>query len=77
MALHLVGETIDKTRGHRQAEAGQLVQLMRGIYIDAADDIDATVLRHGVRIAEYLYPQAYLSAASSILLGQPRTGASF
>jgi serine/threonine-protein kinase HipA len=61
--IHLVGETIDKTRGHRQAEAGQLVQLMRGIYIDA-DDIDATVLRHGVRIAKYLYPQAYLRVPS-------------
>jgi len=77
MALHLVGETIDKTRGHRQAEAGQLVQLMRGIYIDAADDIDATVLRHGVRIAKYLYPQAYLSGASSVLLGPTQDGRLF
>lgn len=29
---------------------------MRGIYVDAADDIDATVLGHAVRIARYLYP---------------------
>ena len=56
MALHLVGETIDKTRGHYLAETGRLVQLMRGIYVDANDDIDATVLRHAVRIARYLYP---------------------
>jgi hypothetical protein len=28
MPLHLVGETIDKMRIHRQAEAGKLVQLM-------------------------------------------------
>jgi serine/threonine-protein kinase HipA len=77
MTLYLVGETIDKTRGHRQAEAGQLVHLMRGIYIDAGDDIDATVLRHGVRIAKYLYPQAYLSAASALLLGPTQDGRLF
>jgi hypothetical protein len=36
----------------------KLVQLMRGIYVDPVDDIDATVLRHAVRIAKYLYPRA-------------------
>ena len=36
MPLHLVGETIDKTRSHYLAETGRLVQLMRGIYVDAA-----------------------------------------
>lgn len=77
MALHLVGETIDKTRSHYQAQTGKLVQLMRGIYVDAADDIDATVLKHAVRIAKYLYPNAYLSAASAILLGPTRDGRLF
>jgi serine/threonine-protein kinase HipA len=77
MTLHLVGETIDKIRAHRQAEAGQLIQLMRGIYIDAGDDIEATVLRHAVRIAKYLYPQAYLSAASAVLLGPTQDGRLF
>lgn len=43
MPLYLVGENIDKTRGFRQAEAGKLVQPMRGIYVDADDDIDQTV----------------------------------
>ena len=50
MPLHLVGETIAKTRSHYLAETGKLVQLMRGIYVDAADDIDQTVLAHAVRI---------------------------
>src|SRR5579859_6802979 len=77
MALHLVGETMDKTRSHRRAEAGHLVQLMRGVYVDADDDIDATVLRHAVRIAHYLYPQAYLSAASAVLLGPTPDGRLF
>src|SRR4051812_5050928 len=72
MALHLVGETIDKTRGHAQAGAGRLVQLMRGIYADAGDDIDALMLRHAVRIAKYLYPHVYLSGASASLLGPAR-----
>lgn len=74
MPLHLVGETIDKARSHYQAETGKLVQLMRGIYVEADDDVDATVLRHAVRIALYLYPQTYLSAASAALLGPTRDG---
>jgi serine/threonine-protein kinase HipA len=77
MALHLVGETIDKTRSHYRAETGKLVQLMRGIYVDAGDDIDAIVLRHAVRIANYLYPRAYLSAASAVLLGPTPDGRLF
>src|ERR1700744_5039322 len=77
MAIHLVGETLDKTRGHYMAETGNLIQLMRGIYVDAADDVDATVLKHAVRIARYLYPQAYLSGPSAILLGPTRDGRLF
>jgi serine/threonine-protein kinase HipA len=77
MALHLVGETIDKTRSHYQAETGKLVQLMRGIYVDAGDDADATVLRHAIRIAKYLYPRAYLSGASAVLLAPTRDGRLF
>jgi len=75
--LYLVGENIDKTRSHRQAEAGKLVQLMRGIYVDADDDIDQMVRAHAVRIAKYLYPNAYLSAASAVLLGPMRDGRLF
>ncbi|WP_132661872.1 type II toxin-antitoxin system HipA family toxin [Rhizobium azibense] len=77
MPLHLVGETLDKTRSHYLAETGKLVQLMRGIYVDADDDIDATILKHAVRIAHYLYPRAYLSAASAVLLGPTRDGRLF
>jgi len=77
MPLHLVGETIDKTRSHYRAETGKLVQLMRGIYVDAEDDIEAVIFRHAVRIARYLYPRAYLSAASAVLLGPTRDGRLF
>src|SRR6266851_8680804 len=77
MALHLVGETLNKARSHYRAETGKLVQLMRGIYVDADDDIDSTVLKHAVRIARYLYPRAYLSAASAALLGPTRDGRLF
>jgi len=38
---------------------------MRGIYVDAQDDIDRPVLSHAVRIARYLYPKTCLSAASA------------
>jgi len=74
MSLHLVGETIDKTRSHYLNGTGKLVQLMRGIHVDAGDDIDQTVLSHAVRLARYLYPRAYLSAASAVLLGPTRDG---
>ncbi len=74
MPLHLVGETIDKSRSHSWFETGKLVKLMRGIYVGADDDIDATVLKYAVRIARYLYPHTYLSAGSAILLGPKRDG---
>lgn len=74
MALHLVGETIDKHRANYGVETGKLVQLMRGIYVDAADDVDTTVLKHAVRISRYLYPRTYLSAASATLLAPNRDG---
>ena len=77
MPLHLVGENIDKGRAHYQAETNKLVQLMRGIYVDAGDDIEATIVKHAVRIAKYLYPRAYLSAASAVLLGPTRDGRLF
>jgi serine/threonine-protein kinase HipA len=74
LTLHLVGETLDKTRGHYLAETGKIIQLMRGIYVDAADDMDSTVFGHAIRIAQYLYPQTYLSAASAIALAPTRDG---
>lgn len=72
MALFLVGENIDKTRSHYQSETGQLIQLMRGIYVTSGSNIEELVLKHSVRIAKYLYPRAYLSAASAMLLGPSR-----
>jgi serine/threonine-protein kinase HipA len=77
MALYLVGENIDKSRSHYQAETGKLIQLMRGIYVDASDDIEAVVLQYAVRIAKYLYPRTYLSAASAMLLGPTINGKLF
>lgn len=77
MPLHLVGETLDRARSHYLAGTGKLIQLMRGIYVDAGDDIDATVMKHAVRIARYLYHSAYLSGASAVLLGPTRDGRLF
>jgi serine/threonine-protein kinase HipA len=74
MALYLVGETIDKAKAHYQARAGKLLQLMRGIYVDADDNADELVRRHAIRIARYLYPKAYLSAASAALLSPTSDG---
>lgn len=75
--LYLVGENLDKTRAHYQAETGKIVQLMRGIYVSADADAGADVLRHAIRIANYLYPRAYLSAASAVLLAPTRDGRLF
>ncbi len=77
MALHLVGETIDAKRAHHRAQAGELIQLVRGIYIDDQGDIEATILGHAVRIAHYLYPHAYLSSASAALLAPTPDGRLF
>src|SRR5580765_4455090 len=77
MALHLVGENIDKDRSYYLVETKKLVQLMRGVYVDADDEVEATVLKHAVRIAKYLYPRAYLSGASAVLLAPTRDGRLF
>lgn len=77
MTVHLVGETIDAKRAHQRAQAGELVQLVRGIYIDQSVDADATILGHAVRIAHYLYPNAYLSSASAALLAPTPDGRLF
>ena len=73
MSLHLVGETLDAKRAHQRAKAGELVPLVRGVYVDPGE-IDATVLGHAVRIAHYLYPKAYLASASAVLLGPTSDG---
>lgn len=75
--LHLVGETLDARSAHLRARAGDLVQLVRGVYVDSGADIETTVLDHAVRIARYLYPTAYLSSASAALLGPTPDGRLF
>ncbi len=77
MTIHLVGETTDKRRAHAQAQAGELVPIVRGVYVDADDDVEAAILGHAVRIARYLYPAAYLSSASSVHLGPSPDGRLF
>lgn len=77
MALHLVGETIDAKRAHQRAQAGDLIQLLRGVYVENQGDIEATILGHAVRIAHYLYPNAYLSSASAVLLAPTPDGRLF
>lgn len=77
MTVHLVGETIDAKRAHQRAQAGELVQLVRGIYVDQDVDADAAIMGHAIRIAQYLYPNAYLSSASAVLLAPTPDGRLF
>ena len=37
--LYLIGENLDKSRAHYQAETGKIVQLVRGIYADFDDNM--------------------------------------
>ena len=75
--LHLVGETIDAKSAHYRARAGTLLPLVRGVYVESDSDIETVILGHAVRIARYLYPRAYLSSASSFLLGPAPDGRLF
>jgi len=77
MAIHLVGETLDAKRAHQRAQAGEIIQLFRGVYVDDGIDADAAVLDHAIRIAHYLYPNAYLSSASAALLAPTPDGRLF
>jgi serine/threonine-protein kinase HipA len=77
VAIHLVGETIDAKRAHQRAQAGELIQLVRGVYADHEADAEGAILGHAVRIAHYLYPNAYLSSASAVLLAPTPDGRLF
>lgn len=77
MALHFVGQTIDRARAHAAAQTGSMVSPYRGIYIDVSDDIDRTILNHAVRIAAFLYPRAYLSGYSAANLAATADGRLF
>lgn len=77
MTLYLVGENIDAQTAFRRGREGNLAQVIRGIYLEAGDDADATLRAHAVRIARYLYPAAYLSSASAALLGPTLDGRLF
>lgn len=77
VAIHLVGETIDAKRAHQRAQGGELIQLVRGVYVDHDGDAEAIILSHAVRIAHYLYPNAYLSSASAVLLAPTPDGRLF
>ena len=77
MAIQLVGETIDAKRAHQAPQSGDLIQLVRGVYVDCEGDLEATILAHAVRIAHYLYPNAYLSSASAVLLAPTPDGRLF
>jgi serine/threonine-protein kinase HipA len=77
MAIHLVGETTDAKRAHLRAQAGELIQLVRGVYVDHDGDVEAAILGHAVRIAHYFYPHAYLSSATAVLLAPTPDGRLF
>jgi serine/threonine-protein kinase HipA len=77
VAIYLVGETIDAKRAHQRAQAGELIQLVRGVYVDHDGDAEETILGHAVRIVHYLYPSAYLSSASAVLLAPTPDGRLF
>ncbi len=77
MSIHLVGETIDAKRAHHRAQAGELIQLVRGVYVEHDAAVETAILGHAVRIAHYLYPNAYLSSASAVLLGPSPDGRLF
>lgn len=77
MTIHLVGETIDAKQAHLRAQAGDLIQLVRGVYVVPDADVDRTIMTHAVRIAHYLYPNAYLSSASAYLLAPTEDGRLF
>ncbi|MBB2708433.1 type II toxin-antitoxin system HipA family toxin (plasmid) [Rhizobium sophoriradicis] len=77
MTLYLVGLNIDRQRAHAAAQAGELVNLARGVYVDASDDANRVVMDHAVRIAAFFYPQAYLSGASAMTLSPTPDGRLF
>ncbi len=77
VSIHLVGETIDAKQAHLRAQAGDLIPLIRGVYVVRGVDVDQTVMAHAMRIAHYIYPSAYLSSATASLLAPTEDGRLF
>lgn len=77
MPIYLVGETIDARSAYQRAQTGDLIQLVRGVYVEIGSNVDLTILDHAVRIAHYLYPHAYLSSASAVQLAPTPDGRLF
>lgn len=76
-ALHLIGLNTDSSTAHYRVRTGAWTALRRGVFVDADADIDEVVAAHAARIATSLYPSAYLSAASAVLLGPTEGGRLF
>lgn len=77
MSVLLVGETISAKLAHKRAQDGEILHLARGVYVDDREDVEGSVLRFAVRIAMYLYPRAYLSSLSALLLAPASDGRLF
>lgn len=75
--LHLVGETITPKQAHLQANKGELIPIVRGVYASAVSDVNQVIRSHAVRIAHYLYPTAYLASVSSLNLTPTSDGRLF
>jgi serine/threonine-protein kinase HipA len=65
MALHLVGVNIDRQTAHARAQAGGLIRIVKGIYVDAETDVSRVVREHALRIAAFLYPNTYLAGITA------------
>lgn len=77
MGIVLVGEDIDKRRAAYLRESGRLIAVARGIHVEPGDDPARLLPAHAVRLARYLYPDAYLSHASAWRLGPGADGTLF
>ena len=77
MAIHFVGQSINAKKAHNMAQSGAWVPLIRGIYVDNDQNLERTIAAHAVRIAHYLYPNAYLSSISAVHRGSKGDGRLF
>jgi serine/threonine-protein kinase HipA len=66
--IDLVKETIDAKRAYQFPQKDEFIPLFRGVCADHDGETEMAILGDAVRIAHYLYPNAYLSSASAVLL---------
>ena len=77
MSLYLVSENISARMAAYNEDAGKLVSIAKGVYLDIDCDVENEILKYAFRIATYIYKNAYFIGYSASELAPSPDGKIF